>query len=140
MRASRSPNYEQHDEYDRLRRRVLWKMPYGLYVVGSTDGAERRNGMTINWVTQLSFDPKLIGVSIDAAGSGLDVQDFMRVHGMTYPVWLDPDDQFALKFLTIGVPETFVVDRAGVIRWRKVGALARGDTTLAAAIRLALGS
>ena len=40
-------------------------MPSGLYVLGSTDRAERRNGMTINWVSQLSFDPKWIGVSIE---------------------------------------------------------------------------
>jgi len=52
------------EEYDKLRRRVLWKMPSGLYVLGSRDGV-RRNGMTINWVTQLSFDPKLIGVGIE---------------------------------------------------------------------------
>ena len=53
------------DEYDRLRRRVLWAMPSGLYVIGSTDGAQRRNGMTANWVTQLSFDPKWVGVSVE---------------------------------------------------------------------------
>ena len=52
------------EEYDKLRRRVLWKMPSGLYVLGSRDGV-RRNSMTINWVTQLSFDPKLIGVGIE---------------------------------------------------------------------------
>jgi len=52
------------DEYDKLRRRVLWTMPYGLYVVGSRAG-ERRNGMTLNWVTQLSFDPKLLGVGVE---------------------------------------------------------------------------
>jgi flavin reductase (DIM6/NTAB) family NADH-FMN oxidoreductase RutF len=56
---------EAQDEYDRLRRRVLWSMPSGLYVIGSTDGADRRNAMTANWVTQLSFDPKLVGVSIE---------------------------------------------------------------------------
>jgi flavin reductase (DIM6/NTAB) family NADH-FMN oxidoreductase RutF len=53
------------DEYDRLRRRVLWKMPSGLYVVGSTDKGERRNGMTLNWATQVSFDPKLVAVAIE---------------------------------------------------------------------------
>lgn len=53
------------DEYDRLRRRVLWAMPSGLYVIGSTDGAQRRNGMVSNWVTQLSFDPKWVGVSVE---------------------------------------------------------------------------
>ncbi|MDQ1490398.1 MAG: hypothetical protein QOJ23_2912 [Actinomycetota bacterium] len=41
---------EQKEEYDKLRRRVLWKMPYGLYVVGARDG-ERRNGMTLNWLS-----------------------------------------------------------------------------------------
>ena len=53
------------DEYDRLRRRVLWKMPSGLYVVGSTDAGERRNGMTLNWATQVSFDPKLLGIGVE---------------------------------------------------------------------------
>ncbi len=26
---------EEKGEYDKLRRRVLWKMPYGLYLIGS---------------------------------------------------------------------------------------------------------
>jgi flavin reductase (DIM6/NTAB) family NADH-FMN oxidoreductase RutF len=56
---------EQKVDYDKLRRRVMWTMPYGLYVLGSTDGGERRNGMTINWVSQVSFDPKLIGVGVE---------------------------------------------------------------------------
>jgi flavin reductase (DIM6/NTAB) family NADH-FMN oxidoreductase RutF len=56
---------DEQVEYDKLRRRVLWKMPSGLYVIGSTDRGERRNGMTANWVTQISFDPKWVGVSIE---------------------------------------------------------------------------
>ncbi|MGH9178746.1 MAG: flavin reductase family protein [Acidimicrobiales bacterium] len=52
------------EAYDKLRRRVLWTMPYGLYVVGSRAG-DRRNGMTLNWVTQLSFDPKLLGLAVE---------------------------------------------------------------------------
>src|ERR1700704_2999856 len=59
------PDGADPDEYDRLRRRVLWTMPTGLYVVGSTDGADRRNLMTLNWTTQLSFDPKLVGISVE---------------------------------------------------------------------------
>lgn len=55
---------EQQDEYDRLRRRVLWSMPYGLYIVGSRSG-DRSNGMTLNWLTQLSFDPKLVGIGVE---------------------------------------------------------------------------
>jgi flavin reductase (DIM6/NTAB) family NADH-FMN oxidoreductase RutF len=59
------PEGADPEEYDRLRRRVLWKMPAGLYVVGSTDKGERRNGMTLNWATQVSFDPKWIGISVE---------------------------------------------------------------------------
>ena len=83
---------------------------------------------------------KTIGVSIDAAGMGADVRDFATEQGMTDPLWLDPDHQFSLKFLTVGVPETFVIDRAGVIRFRMIGAFRRGDTTLAAAVRRAMAS
>ena len=55
---------EPNDAYDRLRRRVLWTMPYGLYVVGSRHG-DRRNGMALNWATQVSFDPKLLGIGVE---------------------------------------------------------------------------
>ena len=60
------PEGADPEDYDKLRRRVLWTMPTGLYVVGSRAG-DRRNGMTLNWATQVSFDPKLIAVSIEAA-------------------------------------------------------------------------
>jgi flavin reductase (DIM6/NTAB) family NADH-FMN oxidoreductase RutF len=52
------------EEYDKLRRRVLWTFPSGLYVVGSRAG-DRRNGMTTSWITQVSFEPKLVGVSVE---------------------------------------------------------------------------
>ena len=50
-------------EYDKLRRRVLWTMPYGLYVVGARSG-ERRNAMTLNLATQVATDPKLVGIAV----------------------------------------------------------------------------
>jgi flavin reductase (DIM6/NTAB) family NADH-FMN oxidoreductase RutF len=53
------------EEYDRLRRRVVWTMPSGLYILGSTDKAERRNGMTLNWTTQVSSAPKLLAVAVE---------------------------------------------------------------------------
>jgi len=58
------PGGRDPDEYDKVRRRVLWAMPYGLYVLGSRAG-DRRNGMTLNWATQVSFDPKLVAVSVE---------------------------------------------------------------------------
>jgi len=53
------------EEYDRVRRRVLWSMPTGLFVVGSRAG-ERRNLMTCNWVMQVATVPKLVAVSVEA--------------------------------------------------------------------------
>jgi flavin reductase (DIM6/NTAB) family NADH-FMN oxidoreductase RutF len=58
------PDGADPDTYDKLRRRVMWSMPSGLFVVGSRAG-ERRNGMTLNWATQLSTDPKVIGISVE---------------------------------------------------------------------------
>jgi flavin reductase (DIM6/NTAB) family NADH-FMN oxidoreductase RutF len=54
------------DVDDRLRRRVLWSMPTGLYVVGSRAG-ERRNLMTANLAVQVATEPKLVAVAIDTA-------------------------------------------------------------------------
>jgi flavin reductase (DIM6/NTAB) family NADH-FMN oxidoreductase RutF len=58
------PDEAARDDYDRLRRRVLRSLPYGLYVVGSRAG-ERRNAMTLNWATQLAFEPKLVGIGVE---------------------------------------------------------------------------
>ena len=57
---------EEREAYDKLRRRVLWTMPYGLYVMGSRAGDER-NAMTLNWATQLAFEPKLVGIGVEKA-------------------------------------------------------------------------
>jgi flavin reductase (DIM6/NTAB) family NADH-FMN oxidoreductase RutF len=51
-------------EYDKLRRRVMWSMPSGLFVIGSRAG-EQLNGMTANWCSQVSSNPKLVAVSVE---------------------------------------------------------------------------
>src|SRR5581483_10455792 len=42
-----------------------------------------------------------------------DSQQFVRQHGITYPVLRDVSDNFVRSFGTTGVPETFVIDRQG---------------------------
>ena len=97
------PEGADPDEYDRLRRRVLWKMPSGLYVVGATDKGERRNAMTLNFATQVSFDPKWIGIGVEheafthglIAAAGvfslclIDREDRAIVRKFTKPVTVD---------------------------------------------------
>jgi flavin reductase (DIM6/NTAB) family NADH-FMN oxidoreductase RutF len=78
-------------------------MPSGLYVIGARAG-DRRNGMTANWITQVSFDPKLVAVSIEkeafthelVAEGGVFVvnlvaqEDRAIVRKFTKPVEVDP--------------------------------------------------
>jgi len=96
------PEGADAEEYDKLRRRVLWTFPSGLYVIGSRHG-DRRNGMTANFVTQVSFDPKLIAVAVEKealtreliAGGGVftvnvvDREDRAIVRKFTKPVEVD---------------------------------------------------
>jgi flavin reductase (DIM6/NTAB) family NADH-FMN oxidoreductase RutF len=59
------PAGREANDYDRLRRRVLWSLPTGLYLLGSRAGA-RRNLMTVSWVTQVAQVPKLVGVGVES--------------------------------------------------------------------------
>jgi flavin reductase (DIM6/NTAB) family NADH-FMN oxidoreductase RutF len=58
------PEGRDPDTYDRLRRRVLWSLPVGLYILGTRAGTGR-NLMTVSWVTQVALKPKLIGVGVE---------------------------------------------------------------------------
>jgi flavin reductase (DIM6/NTAB) family NADH-FMN oxidoreductase RutF len=49
---------------DALKIGVLARFPYGLYVVTVAHNGEE-HGMTANWITQASFDPPMIAVSIE---------------------------------------------------------------------------
>jgi cytochrome c biogenesis protein CcmG, thiol:disulfide interchange protein DsbE len=83
---------------------------------------------------------ELIGVSVDAEGADDDIRQFMKEFGMAYPIWRDPDERVSTQFLVVGVPATFLIDRDGVLRWRKTGPIAPGDTSVRAAIERALGT
>ncbi|MDQ3998180.1 MAG: TlpA family protein disulfide reductase [Gemmatimonadota bacterium] len=82
----------------------------------------------------------LVGVSVDATGDEAAIAAFARRYGMTYSVWRDPDERVSATFLVIGVPATFLIDRGGVLRWKKTGPIRPGDTILTAAIDQALAS
>ena len=83
---------------------------------------------------------ELIGVSIDTDGTDDAIRTFTREFRMNYPIWRDPDERISTQFLAVGVPATFLIDRRGVLQWRKTGPIAPNDTALAAAIERTLGS
>ena len=114
------PEGSDPEEYDRLRRQVLWKMPSGLYVVGATDKGERRNAMTLNWASQMSFDPKWIGIGVEheaytheliSAGGVyalclVDREDRAIVRKFTKPVEVDLAARMLNDFAYIDGPVT----------------------------------
>lgn len=83
---------------------------------------------------------ELVGVSIDTDGTDEAIRTFMREFQMTYSIWRDPDERISTQFLAIGVPATYLIDKRGVLQWRKTGPIAPNDTSLAAAIERTLGS
>jgi flavin reductase (DIM6/NTAB) family NADH-FMN oxidoreductase RutF len=104
------PEGKVADDYDRLRRRVLWSMPSGLYVVG-TRGARRRNLMTISWVTQVAAAPKLVGIGVESGALTHALLDEGRVFALN----LLPRSQRALvRRFAKPVTDSAVDDATGV--------------------------
>jgi thiol-disulfide isomerase/thioredoxin len=66
---------------------------------------------------------QIIGVSVDNRGDESKINDFAKDFSMTYPIWRDPDERVNSRFLAIGVPSTYLIDRDGILRWRHLGTL-----------------
>jgi cytochrome c-type biogenesis protein len=65
---------------------------------------------------------QVLGVSIDGPGAAADIDRFARRHGMRFTILLDPAQRVSQAFRTVGVPETFLIDRRGRIAHRWIGA------------------
>lgn len=115
--------------YDRIRRRVLWALPTGLYVLGSGAGG-RRNLMTISWVTQVATDPKLLAVSVESGA----VTAALVGESNSYALSLLPREQrtivrkFAKPVLDSEIDEE---RRSGTMNGEAVELAPRGDPVLA---------
>lgn len=61
--------------------------------------------------------------------SSENARDFMTRYAQSYPGLLDPDGRTAIDYGVFGIPETFFIDRTGVVRSRQLGALTEADLT-----------
>jgi len=70
------------------------------------------------------------------------IEPFMKKYGLTFPVLLDPESEVAKKdYKTTGVPETFIVDRQGIIVHKAIGPRVwDSDENISAFSQLVLGS
>jgi cytochrome c biogenesis protein CcmG/thiol:disulfide interchange protein DsbE len=110
---------------------------------GSTFDLARRKG---SWVVLNFFDPTCVPCvnehpelvkfddaqaelgddraelyTVVYAGENEDVQEFFDDNGGTWPVVFDSDGSISAAFAVNQVPETWIVDPDGVIRWRGIG-------------------
>jgi cytochrome c biogenesis protein CcmG, thiol:disulfide interchange protein DsbE len=58
---------------------------------------------------------RVVAVSIDRAGSAGEIRDFLDEHGITFTILHDPEQDIAVPFRTRGVPESWLIDREGVL-------------------------
>ena len=77
---------------------------------------------------------QIVGVSVDARGEESKINEFAKDFRMTYPIWRDPDERVNSRFLAIGVPSTYLIDRDGILRWKHLGTLRATTPGFAAAL------
>jgi thiol-disulfide isomerase/thioredoxin len=64
----------------------------------------------------------VVAVSIDNPGMTDAIREFRKEMGLTFDVLHDESGRIRDDYQTTGVPETFLIDRAGVVRRRLIGA------------------
>ena len=50
-----------------------------------------------------------------------------RNGGQAYPILIDVNAKAAIAYGVYGVPETYVIDKEGVVRWKKVGPMSAAE-------------
>lgn len=65
-------------------------------------------------------DLEVLAVSVDEGGVG-SVAPFMQKNRLTIPVLFDPRREVAGQYGTFKFPETYIVDRQGVVRYKVIG-------------------
>jgi peroxiredoxin len=63
---------------------------------------------------------EVLAISIDTLGAQV-VGPFMQRHQLTFPALLDPTGSIERLYRTGGVPESFIVDKAGLLVEKVVG-------------------
>jgi peroxiredoxin len=64
---------------------------------------------------------RVIGVSVDSRGAEDAIRAFLHDASVSFTILHDDADAVSRDFRTIGVPETFLIDRNGVVLRRWIG-------------------
>ena len=75
------------------------------------------------WREHKDLGVMMVGVAIQDTRES--AAEFARYYGKTYPLALDTEGKSAIEYGVTGVPETFFIDRNGVIRHKEAGPVER---------------
>ena len=64
---------------------------------------------------------EILAVSIDALGAKV-VAPFMKEHRLSFPALLDPEGTIRRLYWTTGIPESYIIDKSGIIVKKIIGA------------------
>ena len=66
---------------------------------------------------------QMVAVSIDEGGRP-EIEAFFKNSGFSLPAYTDPDNRAAKAYGITGVPETFVIDKSGILIKKVIGPMA----------------
>ena len=76
------------------------------------------------YVTQLAKQPGIKLIGLNYKDRAEDAKGWLRKHGDPYTtIVVDADGRVGIDYGVYGVPETFVIDREGIIRMKHIGPL-----------------
>ncbi len=140
------------------KKHVLRLFTYGLYIVTCGDGSQR-NAFTANWLSQVSFDPPLVALSVENDAASLPLIQASGAFAVCVPasgsrelagrlgrsIRRAPDKLEGLRWLqdsgSGGVPADppILADCLGYLRCQVVSETPAGDSTLLVARIVAAG-
>lgn len=80
---------------------------------------EHENLMALN--RQFSPNPNFVMLGINYQDDPKDAQKYLQVYGSNYDHIRDLQGTISIDYGVYGVPETFVIDKQGIIRYKYVG-------------------
>ncbi|MBI3609128.1 MAG: redoxin domain-containing protein [Nitrospirae bacterium] len=82
---------------------------------------EHENLLALN--RRFGSNPDFVMLGINYQDRKEDAEKYLEVYGSTFNHLRDPKGAISIDYGVYGVPETFVIDRQGVIRYKYVGPL-----------------
>ena len=86
----------------------------------------RAENPDIEAVYQANQDQGLVIIALSIGESASTVQDYVDRTGLTYTIGLDQNTAIAAQYRIVGIPTHFFVDRDGILREWRIGAMSKG--------------